>query len=163
MTSKKTKVVCGRVPHKTAKELEETGLKVPEALEIALKTKRDPQALFKAELRSLLAEQEMLASRMAHVNLMIEDYMRKLNINKTLDELKEELFVDDNEKAVQTTLERYYYKKGNGALPLDDFIKSREGRRIIGTQLSKCDMTEEEFICALFEKHDKSIQTKLDS
>lgn len=126
MASKKTKVVCGRVPHNIAKEMDSQGLKVPEAIQIALNTKRDPESLYKAELRSLLSEQEILASRLAHVNVMIDDYMSKLGIEKSLDELKEELFIDDNEKAIQTTLERYEAYKGTSHLPIGDFINSKK-------------------------------------
>lgn len=163
MASKKTKVVCGRVPHNIAKEMEMHDLNVQEAVQIALKSKRDPNVLFKAELRSLLSEQEILASRLAHVNVMIEDVMQKLNIEKSIDELKEELFIDDNEKAIQTTLERFERVKGSTSLTIGDFVNTREGKRIINAQLSRCDLTKEDFINLLFEKHDKSIQTKLDS
>ena len=163
MASKKTKVVCGRVPHNIAKEMDSQGLKVPEAIQIALKTKRDPESLYKAELRSLLSEQEILASKLAHVNTQIDEYMSKLNINKSLDEVKEELFIDDNEKAIQTTLERFESFKGTSKITIEDFINSREGKRVIDFQLSKCDLTKEDFIALLIEKHEKSIQTTLDS
>lgn len=162
MASKKTVVVSGRVPHKTVKEMINAGMKVPDAIEIALKTKRDPNSLYKAELRSLLSEREILASRIAHVNIMIDDYMSKLGIEKSLDELKEELFLDDNEKAVQTTLERYYHVKGTSGLTIEDFIETREGKRIIDFQLSKCDLTKEDFIDLLIVKCEQSRQTTLD-
>lgn len=163
MASKKTKVVGGRVPYNIAKEMDAQGLKVPECVQIALKTKRDPNSLYKAELRSLLSEQEILASRLAHVNTMIDDYIDKLNINKSIDELKEELFIDDNEKAIQTTLERFEHVKGGSSLTIGDFINTREGKRIIKSQLQRCDLTEEDFINLLFEKHERSRQTTLDS
>lgn len=163
MASKKTIVVGGRVPHNVAKEMEAHGLKVPECVQIALKSKRDPNVLFKAELRSLLSEQEILASRLAYVNTRIDDVMQRLNIDKSIDELKEELFVDDNAKAIQTTLERFETWRGDSSLSIDEFVNSREGKRIIDIQMSKCDLTEEDFMTMLFEKHDKSIQTKLDS
>ena len=163
MASKKTKVVSGRVPHNIAKEMEMHDLSVPECVQIALKSKRDPNALLKIELRSLLSEQEILASRIARVNLDIEDIMHKLNIDTPLDELKQKLFIDDNEKAIQTTLERFERAKGESNLTLDIFVNSREGKRIIDAQLSKCDLTKEDFITLLYEKHDKSIQAKLDS
>lgn len=163
MASKKTKVVGGRVPYDVAKEMEEQDLKVPECVQIALKSKRDPNVLFKAELRSLLSEQEILASRLAYVNTRIDDVMQRLNIDKSIDELKKELFVDDNEKAVQTTLERFEIWRGESSLSIEEFVNSREGKRIIDIQMSKCDLTEEDFMTKLFEKHDKSIQTKLDS
>ena len=163
MASKKTKVVCGRIPHDIAKQMENEGLKVPEAIQIALKTRKDPEMLYKAELRSLLSEQEILASKLAFVNTMIDEYMSKLGLEKSLDELKEELFIDDNEKAIQTTLERFEHIKGTSSLEIGDFINSREGKRIIKAQLSRCDLTEEDFINLLFEKHEKSRQTTLDS
>lgn len=163
MASKKTKVVCGRVPYNTAKEMEEHDLKVPECVQIALKSKRDPNVLFKAELRSLLSEQEILASRLAYVNTRIDDVLQRLNIDKSIDELKEEFFVDDNEKAIQTTLERFETWRGESSLSIEEFVNSREGKRIIDIQMSKCDLTEEDFMTMLFEKHDKSIQTKLKS
>ena len=163
MASKKTTVVGGRVPHNIAKEMENEGLKVPECVHIALKTKRNPQKLMEAELRSLLSEQEILASKLADVNLLIERYMKRLNIDKSIDELKEEFFIDDNEKAIQTTLDRFEHIKGDTKLSIYDFIETKEGKRIIENQLSKCDLTKEDFINLLFERHDKSIQTKLDS
>lgn len=163
MASKKTKVVGGRVPHNVAKEMEMQGLNVPECVQIALKSKRDPSALLEIELRSLLSEQEILASRLAHVNLMIEDYMQKLNIDKSVDELKEDLFLDDNQKAVQKTLEHFEKIKGESGLTIDNYIISRKGKRMIEGQLLRCDLTKEDFINLLFEKHDKSIQAKLDS
>ena len=163
MGSKKTKVVCGRVPHNIAKQMESEGLKVPEAIQIALNTRKSPDMLYKAELRSLLSEQEILASKLAYVNTRIDDVLDKLNIDKSIDELKEELFIDDNEKAIQTTLERYERVKGTTNLLIGDFINSKEGKRVIDFQLSRCDLTKEDFINLLIEKHDKSIQTKLDS
>lgn len=163
MASKKTKVVGGRVPHNIVKEMEMHNLNVPECVQIALKSKRDPAVLLKIELRSLLSEQEILASRLARVNLDIEDIMHKLNIDKPLDELKQELFIDDNEKAIQTTLERFELWRGETNLTVDDFVNSREGKRIITAQLSRCDLTKEDFINLLFEKNDGSFQTKLDS
>ena len=163
MTSKKTKVVGGRVPHNIAKEMELQGLNVQECVQIALKSKRDPNALLEIELRSLLSEQEILASRLAHVNLMIEDYMHKLNIDKSVDELKKEVFVDDNAKAIQRTLEHYENIKGETKLSIYDFVQTRKGKRIIEQQMKTCDLTKEDFINLLFEKHEKSFQTKLDS
>lgn len=163
MASKKTKVVSGRVPHNIAKEMEMHNLNVQEAVQIALNSKKNPNVLFEIELRSLLSEREILASRLAHVNLMIEDYMEKLNIEKSIDELKEELFLDDNQKAVQKTLEHFEILKGESSLTIDNYIISRKGKRMIEAQLSRCDLTKEDFINLLFEKHDKSIQTKLDS
>lgn len=163
MTSKKTKVVSGRVPHNTVKEMNALDLKVPEAVQIAIKTKRDPQELYKAELRSLLAEQEILASKLANVNLLIDKYLSKLNINKTVDELKQEFFVDENEKAIQTTLKRFYRAKGETALHMNEFLNDVRNQEFIEFQLSKCDMTKEDFFVALIERYDKSIQTKLDS
>ena len=163
MASKKTKVVGGRVPHNVVKEMEMHDLNVPECVQIALKCKRDPTVLLRIELRSLLSEQEILASRLARVNLGIEEIMQKLNIDKPLEELKQELFIDDNEKAIQTTLERFELWRGETNLTVDDFVNSREGKRIINAQLSRCDLTKEDFIIMLFEKHDGSFQTKLDS
>ena len=163
MASKKTTVVGGRVPHKMAKEMENEGLKVPECVHIALKTKRNPQKLMEAELRSLLSEQEILASKLADVTLLIERYMERLNIDKSIDELKEELFIDDNEKAVQRTLEHFELKRGDSDLSIHDYVKTKAGKRVIDIQMSKCDLTEEDFMTMLFERHDKSIQTKLDS
>ena len=163
MASKKTKVVCGRVPHNVVKEMEMHDLNVQEAVQIALKSKRDPNVLYKAELRSLLSEQEILASRLARVNLDIEDIKKKLNINKSDDELKDELFVDDNMRTIQTTLDRFERKMEGSSLTIQDFAETIEGKRIIDVQLSKTDLTREDFMVMLFEKHDKSIQTKLDS
>ena len=163
MASKKTTVVSGRVPHNVAKEMERAGLKVPECVHIALQTKQNPKKRMEADLRSLLAEQEILASRTAHVNLMIEDYKKKLNITKSNDELKKELFVDDNEKAVQRTLEHFELARGETSLTIQDYVETKAGKRVVDIQMSKCDLTREDFMIMLFEKHDKSIQTKLDS
>ena len=88
MASKKTKVVGGRVPHNVAKEMEILGLSVPECVQIALSSKREANGLLKVELRKLLSEEEILASRLAHVNYMIDDYMKRLNIDMTKEELK---------------------------------------------------------------------------
>ena len=162
MASKRTKVISVRLPLNIIKEMENDGLDGKEAIQIALKTRRNPEKLFEAELRSLLSEQEILSSRLAHVNIMIEEYLNKLGIEKSLDELKEELFLDDNEKAIQTTLERYEAIKGTSNLPIGDFINSRKGKQIINSQLSKCDLTKEDFIDLLIEKHEKSRQTTLD-
>lgn len=163
MTSKKTTVVSGRVPHNIEKDMKMLNLKVPECVQIALQVKQDPQKLMEAELRSLLAEQEMLASRTAHVNLMIEDYMNKLNINKSVEELKQEFFIDNNEKAIQTTLKRFESARGESNMHINEYIQSKAGKRVFEAQLSKCDLTEEDFINALFERYERSIQTKLDS
>lgn len=163
MASKKTKVVGGRVPHNIVKEMEMHNLNVQEAVQIALKSKRDPNVLFEIELKSLLSEQEILASRLAHVNIMIEDYKKKLNIDKSNDELKKELFLDDNMKAIQTTLERFESMRHGSSFTIYDFVETREGKRIINAQLQRCDLTKEDFINLLFEKHEKSVQTKLDS
>ena len=163
MASKKTKVIGVRLPHNIIKQMEDEGLSGKEAIEIALNTRKSPEKLYQAELRSLLSEQEILASKLAFVNTMIDEYMSKLGLEKSLDELKEELFLDDNEKAIQTTLERFEFIKGTSSLAIDDFINSREGKRIIDAQLSRCDLTKEDFINLLFEKHEKSRQTTLDS
>ena len=163
MASKKTKVIGVRLPHNIIKQMEDEGLSGKEAIEIALNTRKSPEKLYQAELRSLLSEQEILASKLAFVNTMIDEYMSKLGLEKSLDELKEELFLDDNEKAIQTTLERFEHIKGTSNLAIGDFIMSREGKRIIDAQLSRCDLTKEDFINLLFEKHEKSRQTTLDS
>lgn len=163
MASKKTVVVGGRVPRNIETQMKQHNLKVPEAVQIALQTKANPQKLMEAELRSLLAEQEILANKLADTNLLIEKYMKRLNITKTVDELKQDIFVDDNKKAVQRTLERFESKRGESALTLDDYIVTKEGKRVIKQQLSKCDLTEPDFMTMLYELHDKSFQTKLDS
>lgn len=162
MTSKKTIVVGGRVPHKIAKEMEQEGLKVPECVQIALQTKRDPQKLMRAQLKDLLSEQELLASRLGYVNYAIDDLLNKLNIDKSLDELKDELFMDDNEKAIQTTLDRFEMWRGESNFTIYDYVETPAGKRVIDIQLARCDLTKEDFINLLFERHDKSIQTKLD-
>ena len=162
MASKKTKVVSGRITYDIAKEMKKENLSVNEAIQIALSTKKSPEKLLKAQLQSLLSENELLASKLALNNILIEELLSKLEYEGTLDELKEELFVSENDKAIQTTLERYNSMKGTSNLPIGDFINSRKGKQIINSQLSKCDLTKEDFIDLLIERHEKSRQTTLD-
>ena len=163
MASKKTKVVSGRVPHNVVEEMNMHDLNVAECVQIALKSKRDPTVLLRIELRSLLSEKENLASRLADVSTRIDECKQKLNITKSDDELKEELFVDDNEKAVQQLLDKYESERGTTTLLIGDFINTTKTQRYIDGLLRKCDMTKEDFICAVIEKYERSIQTTLDS
>ena len=107
MASKKTKVVGGRVPHNVAKEMEMLGLSVPECVQIALSSKREANGLLKIELRKLLSEEEILASRLAHVNYMIDDYMKRLNIDKSKSDkvLKILSKVDEAQKKSEESLQ----------------------------------------------------------
>ena len=151
------------MPLNVIKEMENEGLSGKDAIEIALNTSKTPEKLYKAKLRKLLSENEYHASMIALNNIAIDELKNKLGFEGTLEELKEQVFIDDNEKAIQTTLERFEHIKGESSLSIGDFINTREGKRIIKSQLSKCDLTEEDFISLLFEKHEKSRQTTLDS
>lgn len=163
MTSKKTKVVSGRITYDKVKEMKAIDLNVVEAIQIALNTKRTPEKMYRTRLRSLISENEYHASMIACNNLAIDELTKKIGFEGTLEELKEELFMTESEDAIQTTLERFESVKGTSSLSLMDFISSKNGARIIDIQLQKTDLTKEDFINLLIEKHDKSIQTKLDS
>lgn len=163
MTSKKTKVVSGRITYDKVKEMKTNDLSVVEAIQIALNTKKTPEKMYKAKLRGLLSDNEYHASMIACNNLVIDELKKKIGFEGTLEELKEELFMSENDDAIQTTLERFKSYKGTSHIGIMDFISSKNGERIIDIQLKKTDLSREDFINLLIEKHDKSIQTKLDS
>lgn len=162
MTSKKTKVVSGRITYDKVKEMKENDLNVVEAIQIALNTKRNPEKMYRAKLRGLISENKYHASMIASNNIVITELKNKIGFEGTIEELEKELFMSENNDAIQTTLERFNSIKGTSNLSIIDFISSKKGERIIDKQLKNTDLTKEDFINLLIEKHDKSIQTKLD-
>jgi len=163
MASKKTKVVGVRLPLDVIKEMKNANLTGKEAIQIALNTKKSPEKLYKAQLRKLLSENEYHASMIALNNTTITELKNKIGFEGTLEELEKEVMMSETDEAIQTTLDRYESIKGSTKLPIMDFITSKRGEQIIEIQLAKTDLTKEDFIDLLIEKHDKSIQTKLDS
>lgn len=162
MTSKKTKVVSGRITYDKVKEMKENDLNVVEAIQIALNTKRNPEKMYRAKLRGLISENKYHASMIASNNIVITELKNKIGFEGTIEELEKELFMSENNDAIQTTLERFNSIKGTSNLSIIDFISSKKGERIIDKQLKNTDLTKEDFINLLIENHDKSIQTKLD-
>lgn len=51
MTSKKTKVVSGRITYDKVKEMKDNDLNVAEAIQIALNTMKTPEKRYKAKIR----------------------------------------------------------------------------------------------------------------
>ncbi len=163
MTSKKTKVVSGRITYDKVKEMKDNDLNVAEAIQIALNTMKTPEKRYKAKIRDLFIENDYHTSMIAGNNIMLDELKNKIRFEGSLEELKQEVFESENDEAIQTTLERFGSFKGTSNISIYDFINSKKGERIIEIQMKKTDLGKEDFINLLIEKHDKSIQTTLKS
>lgn len=162
MPSKKTTVVSGRIPYDLKNQMVQENLTVRDCIEIAINIKRTPNKEYEAELRKLLAETDVLASKIASNNIRITELKEEIGFTGSLNELKEELIVSPIEESVQITLQHFNSWKGTSRLTIEDFIISDRGKGIIGHQLQKLDMTEEDYIVRLLDKADGSRQTTLD-
>ena len=163
MASKKTTVVSGRIPYDLKKQMQRENLTVRDCIEIAINVKKNPKKEYEAELKSLLSESELLASKIAFNNIRIEEIKSEIGFTGNDDDLKKELFVSETDQRLQITLDQFKTWKGTSKLNIMDFIESDRGNRVIDTQLPHLDIAKEDFIIMLIEKADGSIQTTLDS
>ena len=163
MASKKTTVVSGRIPYDLKKQMQRENLTVRDCIEIAINVKKNPKKEYEAELKSLLSESELLASKIAFNNIRIEEIKSEIGFTGNDDDLKKELFVSETDQCLQITLDHYNSWKGTSKLSILDFIYSERGSKIIDKQLLKLDIAKEDFIIMLMDKADGSIQTTLDS
>lgn len=163
MASKKTTVVSGRIPYDLKKQMQKENLSVRDCIEIAINVKKNPKKEYEAELKSLLSESELLASKIAFNSFRIEELKSEIGFTGNDDDLKKELFVSETDHRLQITLDHYESWKGTSKLSIHDFIYSERGSRIIDKQLPNLDITKEDFIVMLIDKADGSIQTTLDS
>ena len=163
MASKKTTVVSGRIPYDLKKQMQQENLSVRDCIEIALNVKRTPKKDLEIELKKLLSESEVMASKMAANNLRISELKSEIGFTGSDDDLKKELFVSETDHRLQITLDQYNSWKGTSALTIEDFIYSDRGNKIIDNQLLELDLSKEDFIVMLIDKADGSIQTTLDS
>ena len=162
MASKKTTVVSGRIPYDLKKQMQKENLSVRDCIEIAINVKKNPKKEYEAELKKLLSESELLASKMAFNNLRIEEIKSEIGFTGNEDDLKKQLFVSETDHRLQITLDHYYSWKGTSKLTIGDFIASERGSKIIDNQLPDLDISKEDFIIMLMDKADGSTQTTLD-
>lgn len=157
--NKKTSVMSGRIPNHQREMMIKEGLTIRDAVEIALSVKSTPKRMYEAELKRLISRNEILSNEMVFNNGRIAEIKEILGIDASNEELKADMFADDNEKAVQKTLD-YFNTWGKGKVSIHDFIELKSD--IINRYRSTCDLSEEEFNLLLIEKVDKSKQTTLD-
>ena len=162
MASKKTTVVSGRIPYDLKKQMQKENLTVRDCIEIAINVKKNPKKEYEAELKKLLSESEILASKIAFNNIRIEELKNEIGFTGNEDDLKKELFVSQTEESLQITLDHYNSWKGTSKLTIVDFIESERGSKIIDNQLLKLDLSKEDFVIMLMDKADGSTQTTLD-
>lgn len=162
MASKKTTVVSGRIPYDLKKQMQRENLSVRDCIEIAINVKKNPKKEYETELKSLLSESELLASKIAFNNIRIEELKAEIGFTGNDDDLKKELFVSEIDQCLQTTLDHYKSWKGTGKLSIMDFIESDRGSRVIDNMLLNLDLSKEDFVIMLMDKADGSTQTTLD-
>ncbi len=162
MASKKTTVVSGRISYDLKKEMQKENLSVRDCIEIAINVRKNPKKEYEAELKKLLSESEILASKIASNNIRINEIKSEIGFTGNDDDLKKELFVTQAEESIQITLDHYESWKGNTNLSIGDFIESKRGSKIISNQLLKLDLTKEDFVLMLLEKADNTTQVTLD-
>jgi len=163
MASKKTKVISVRLPYDVIEQMKDNELNGKDAIELALNMRKTPEKMYRAKLRGLISDNKYHASMIALNNQAIDELKKKIGFEGTLEELENEILVSENDEAIQTTLERFESMKGTSKLDIHDFINSKSGKRIIDVQLKKTDLTIDDFVNLLIEKHEKSRQTTLDS
>lgn len=162
MASKKTTVVSGRIPYDLKKQMQRENLSVRDCIEIAINVKKNPKKEYETELKSLLSESELLASKMAFNNIRIEELKAEIGFTGNDDDLKKELFVSEIDQCLQITLDHYNSWKGTGKLSIMDFVESDRGSMVIDNMLLKLDLSKEDFVIMLMDKADGSTQTTLD-
>lgn len=155
----KTSVMSGRIPIYQKEMMNKEGLTVRDAVEIALSVKATPKRMYEAELKRLISRNEILSNEMVFNNGRIAEIKEILGINLSNEELKQNMFANDNEKAIQKTLD-YFNTWSNGKVSIHKFIELKSN--IINKYRSTCDLSEEEFNLLLIEKADQSKQTTLD-
>ena len=149
----KTVVVGGRVTPKIKKEMQEIGLTVPEAVNIALKIKQDKDSEKKVELLSLLNENEQLSMKIVNNNERIEMLKDDLNFTGyTNEELTNKFIFSNLDKNIQSVLDRFYRtsrsnwgksSKFNGNIY--DFFENDRYKDFIHIKANDSGMTDEEF------------------
>ena len=157
--NKKTTVVSGRIPNYLRDEMIKEDLTVREAVSIALSIKANPKRKYEAELKELISRNEILSNEMVNNNARIEEIKEILGIDASIEDLKQEMFSNENDKAIQKTLD-YYNHWSNGKISIDNFIQMKPN--VIEKYRSSCDLSYEEFCLLLIEKVEKTKQTTLD-
>lgn len=159
MNNKKTTVVSGRIPNYLRDEMIKEDMTVREAVSIALSIKANPKKKYEAELKELMSRNEILSNEMVNNNARIEEIKEILGIDSSMEDLKHEMFSNENEKAIQKTLD-YFNHWSNGKVSIHNFIQMKP--QVIDKYRSACDLSHEEFCLLLIEKADNSKQTTLD-
>ena len=162
MKREKTIVVSGRIPPELRTKMIKHNLTVKEAVELAVHLKLNPHIEYEAELKSLLSENERLSNQIVRNNQRIGELKELIGFDGSNTQLKEELLSNENDKAIQKTLDRYFSWRGSSGATIYNFIESKVGKDYIDLQLSKCDLSEDEFKLELITKCDDSKQTTLD-
>lgn len=157
--NKKTTVVSGRIPNYLRDEMIKEDMTVREAVSIALSIKANPKKKYEAELKNLISRNEILSNEMVSNNARIEEIKDILGIDSSIEDLKQQMFANENDKAVQKTLD-YFNTWGKGKLSIHNFIELKSD--VIEKYRRTCDLSHEEFCLLLIERCDSSKQTTLD-
>ena len=162
MNNRKSIVVSGRIPPELRNKMIKQDLTVKEAVEIAIYVKSNPHLEYESELKMLFSRNERLSNEIVRNNQRIEELKELLGYEGDNNSLKQDLFSTDNDKAIQKTLDRYFSWRGDSGATIYNFIESKVGKTYIEQQLTKCDLSEDEFCLELINKCDESKQTTLD-
>ena len=162
MPSKKTKTKCSRISLENVYKMDKENLDVKQCVDIALNSRATPNKEKEYLLRKYISKRDALSLELSNVLRFIDELKSELGFDELSDDqLRTQLF-DDTEKAIQTTLDRFYSWKGTSTFTIGDFINSKDGKRIIEFQAHECDLTQEDFVDLLMQRVDESIQSTLD-
>ena len=150
---KQTTVVSGRISNELKTKMKQEGLTVKDAIELAIHTKLNPKIEYESELKNLLFENERLSTKIIQNNRLIEELKEVL---------KKKIFKNENDKAIQKTLNRYVSWKGKSNAKIQNFLESQVGKEYVERQLNRCSLTEDEFKLELINKYTAYKQTILD-
>ena len=159
---KQTTVVSGRISNELKTKMKQEGLTVKDAIELAIHTKLNPKIEYESELKNLLFENERLSTKIIQNNRLIEELKEVLGYDEDINQLKKKIFKNENDKAIQKTLNRYVSWKGKSNAKIQNFLESQVGKEYVERQLNRCSLTEDEFKLELINKYTAYKQTILD-
>lgn len=163
MASKKTKTKSGRISLENVYKMDKENLDVKTCVDIAISSRTTPKKEKEYLLRKYISKADALSMELSFVLNAINEIKKDIGIDDLSDNAIRTYLFDDTEKAIQTTLDRYASWKGTSNVSINDFINTKNGKRIVEVQANNCDLTKEDFINLLLEKVDESMQTTLDN
>lgn len=124
-------VISGRITASEKSKMQEHGIKVRDAIQVKIALEEDPHRLLRYRRNILKNEIRTLK----HQLKAKESELKEINEELGFQNEKGIIFDVEVQDAGKTILERYKNTKGTSNLTIDDYLESKDGKRIVKNQI----------------------------